>query len=346
MERTSSSLLFDILKVAFIFLVAVTMVSIVVFFLLRTVIRGKEVEVPNVIGKGFIEASEILQESGLRTPRIEGRKYSANLDKDHVVEQRPIPKEKVKINREVKVFLSLGTESEVVPRVIGQSISEAESLLALKGLEIGSIIKVHSDSFPREGAIIAHTPPANTEINRGSKVNLLVSLGPHSMQVTIPDLSSMKLQDARKLLESSGLKEGRITYEASAHEMPNTVLKQIPPPEERVERGTLVDLVISSSIKTSATERRLVRLSYRVPKRPRSSEDSVQEDLSKRYVKILIEDDEQIWTQVDDMFDPGDLLIYPFQISGKGRAKIYVDDMKWPIETMICVEQSSKFVSQ
>ncbi len=344
MGRANSSLLSDILKVAFIFLAAVIMISVVSFFLLRIAVRGKEVEVPNVIGKSFVEACEILQKRGLHTPLIEGRKYSVNLPKDHVVEQKPVPKQKVKVGRGMKVFLSLGTEAGTVPRVIGQTVSEARSLFESEGLETGSIVRVHSDNFPQAGIIIAHTPPPNITIQRGSKIDLLVSLGTYSVQLAMPDLGGMKLQNALELLEFSGLRKGRITRKASAVEQPGIVLKQIPQPDDQVERGTIVDIVISSSVSASKNVWRLVKLHYSVPPRPKSSdEDSPQEDSSPRHVKIVVEHEEGILTIFNDIFTPGESLDRPFQIKGSGTAKIYVDDMKWPIETMICGLRSKEF---
>jgi beta-lactam-binding protein with PASTA domain len=341
MARAKRSLLSDILKVAFIFLTAVILLSVASFFLLRFVVKGNEVDAPNVIGKSFVEASKILNERGLPTPRIEGYKYSVALPRDYVVEQRPVPNQKMKAGRAIGVFLSRGAEVGTVPRVIGQPVSEAESILKSRGLEVGSIVKVHSDDFPQEGVIIAHTPPANVTIQRGSKVNLLVSLGVHSVQLMMPDLRGMKLQGAQELLGSSGLKLGRITRETSpVAEKADIVLEQVPQPNDRVERGALVDVVVSSPGEASEEKMpRMIVLPFKVPAKPIRSEDEdsgqdkITYDLSQRHVKIVIEHEGGRRTIVDKMFTPGRVLEYPLQIVGRGVAKIYVDDMEWPIET-------------
>ena len=333
MEKPRRSLLTDILKVVFIFLVAVILLSVATFFLLRSVIRGNQVEVPNVIGKSFVEASRILSEHGLRTPIIEDYKYSANLPKDYVVEQRPVPKQKVKLGRDIRVFLSRGAESGMVPRLIGQPVSEAELTLKSVGLEVASIVKVHSDDFPQEGIIIAHTPPPNAAVQRGSKVNLLVSLGPHSVKLMMPDLRGMKLQSASELLESSGLKLGHITRKASpVIEEADIVLEHAPQPDDPVERGAAVDITVSSSAEPSVTPSRMVVLRHKVLPKPIMPEDSEQggityDSSTPRHVKIVIEHEGGRRTIVDKTFVPGRLLEYPLRISGRGIAKIYVDDM-------------------
>ena len=331
MEKSRESILLDIFKAAIIFLTALVLLSLVSFFVVRSIVKGKEVEVPNVIGKSFMEAFDILSEHNLNI-RKEGYKYSADLPENHVVEQRPIPNQKVKSDREIKVFLSRGTEAETVPRVIGQTVSETESILKAVGLKVGSVVRVHSDDFPQEGTVIAHTPPANATIERGSKVNLLVSQGSHSVRLIMPDLGGMKLQSALEQLEALGLKSGRVNRKDSpVVEEPGMVLEQIPLPNDRVQRGTLVDLVVSSG-GASQNATRIVVLRYKVLPRPASLENPPEyEDSSPRHVKIVLEHEGKTRTIVDKMVAPGSWLERPVQISGRGIAKIYVDDMESPI---------------
>jgi hypothetical protein len=160
----------------------------------------------------------------------------------------------------------------------------------------------------------------------------------------MPNLEGMKLQSALEMLEFSGLRKGRITRRESAV-VPGIVLEQNPQSDDRVERGALVDLVISSPSGTSEATSRTVILSYKVPPRPRNPDDQdpIQEDTSPRYVKILVEHEGGIRT-IDGMFAPGRSLQYPLLIKGRGVAKIYVDEML--METMICSLRSKVFISQ
>lgn len=329
MGKARSPLLTELIKVMIIFLVAVVLLSVVFFFIMQFFVRGKMVVVPNVIGKSFKESFDIMNEHKLRIV-IEGNKYSAELPADYVVEQRPLPNEKVKVDRVIKVFLSQGTEAGIVPRVTGQSVSEAESILNSMGMETGSIVKVHSDEFPQQGVIIAQTPWPNAKIQRGSKVNLLVSMGPYSVQLTMPDLGGMRLQDATRLIESMGLKPGLITRKASLTVgEPDIVLEQVPQPNDSIENGITVNLAISSWELLEDKPRNVI-LEYKVPPRPYAGPD----DSTQRAVKIVLEHKGGTRVIVDQMYSPGSLLKFPLQILGQGVAKIYVDDMEWPIEIM------------
>jgi len=247
MVKSRNSLLSSILRVGFIFFVAVLFLLVVFSAIMLITIRGKEVEAPDVVGKSFIEAVQILNKHRLGTPIIEGEKYSGDVPQGYVIEQRPEPGHKVKVGREIKVFVSKGAEAGIVPRIVGQTISEAQIALQALGLEIGSIVRIHSDDFPQEGIIIAHTPPPNAAVQKGTKVNLLLSLGPFLLQLVMPDIRGMKLQDAEELLKSRGLKLGLVEREFSLEvEEADIILEQTPQPNDRIKRGTSVNVIVSS----------------------------------------------------------------------------------------------------
>ncbi|MFC1714699.1 PASTA domain-containing protein [Candidatus Poribacteria bacterium] len=351
MGRARGSLLSDILKTAFIFLFAVILLSAVAFFVLRVVVRGNEIEVPNVIGRSFVDASRILSEHGLDTVKIEGEKYSATLPKSHVLEQDPIPNKKVKPGRVIKVFLSRGTEQGRVPRLIGRPVSEVETMLTSRGLEIGSVVKVHSDDFPQEGLIIAHTPPPDVTAQWGSKVSLLVSLGPHSTILTMPDLNGMEQQKALETLSEIGLKQGNITREASPEgQKAGIVLRHFPPSNDRVKRGTAVEIIVSSGEVSEGTLRTVV-LPYVIPPRPRTSEEPEnpeerqEEDLSPRSVLLnLSHSGAKQPIVVPKSGRPGTRISHFWRVKGVAVLKIYVDDLL--TETMISKPPSTEFVRQ
>jgi len=345
MEKSTSSLIPDILKIALIFLIAVILVSVSLYILMLTAIKGDEVEVPNVIGKSFLEAFEILSENNLRIRKMDVRKHSEGLPENYVVEQRPMPGDKVKSGRKISIILSRGAEEGTVPRVVEKFVPEAESLIKSAGLEVGNVVRVHSNDFPQEGVIIAHTPPPNATVQRDSKVNLLVSLGPHSVQLIMPDLRGMELQAVSKLLETKQLKLGLVTRKASSDKA-DVVLDQVPQPNERIGTGAAVDVVVSSGELSEAVLRGVV-LRYAVPRRPKPTPTgdppyAPPEDLSDRSVRIVLEHEGKTRTIVEKNFPPDKLLEYFLQVKGQGIAKIYVDDML--AEVMICTWPSTEFV--
>ena len=76
---------------------------VVVFFALR----GRTVEVPNVIGKAEADAETELSDVGLRL-KVISRAYSDKVPVNTVSDQSPVPGTTVKTGQQVRVTLSLG----------------------------------------------------------------------------------------------------------------------------------------------------------------------------------------------------------------------------------------------
>jgi len=246
-KNVNNSALSSALKIMIVFAIAVVFLLLVFFVVIRFVIRGSEVEVPNIVGKSFLEATQILNKSHLGTPIIEGEKYNASFPDGYVVEQKPKPGTRVKKGREIKVFVSKGAEAGVVPNIIGEMVTDAQPALQSLGLEVGTITKIHSEDFPQEGIIIAHTPPPQAKVQKGAKINLLVSLGRPVVTYTMPDIAGMYMDEAIELIKQRGLKVGLIEKEFSPDvNEPGIVLDQTPQPGERIRQGTVVNFVVSS----------------------------------------------------------------------------------------------------
>ena len=77
--------------------------SIVMYFALR----GREVPVPNVIGKSQQDAENLLQDKGLKM-RVSNRAPHDKIPANAVSEQSPAPGTTVKTGQSVRVSLSLG----------------------------------------------------------------------------------------------------------------------------------------------------------------------------------------------------------------------------------------------
>lgn len=246
-KNVKGSSLSSVLKVMIVFAIAVVFLLLVSFVAMRIIIKGSEVVVPDIVGKSFLEATQILNKSRLGTPIIEGEKYNASFPDGYVVEQKPKPGTRVKRGREIKVFISKGTEAGVVPNIVGEMVSDAQPALQSLGLEVGTITKIHSEDYPQEGVIIAHTPPPKAKVQKGAKINLLVSLGRPVVTYTMPDISGMYMDEAIELIKQRGLKVGLIEKEISPDvNEPGIILDQTPQPGERIKPGTVVNIVVSA----------------------------------------------------------------------------------------------------
>jgi beta-lactam-binding protein with PASTA domain len=71
-----------------------------------------------------------------------------------------------------------------------------------KGLSIGKIIYIHSDT-EEKGKIIAQKPEPHERLS--DRITVLVSLGPHELIYFCPDFLNKSIEDAQETAEKIGL---------------------------------------------------------------------------------------------------------------------------------------------
>lgn len=134
---------------------------------------SRTVAVPDLKGKGMIEANEVLRSKGLHI-RLEGEDYDSYVHQGGILRQDIPPGSKVKAGREIGIVLSKGPRVQYVPDVVGQPLDRAEALLGEKGIRITKVIYIHSDKTPRN-VIVAQRPESNE--GGGDIFSVIVSLG-------------------------------------------------------------------------------------------------------------------------------------------------------------------------
>ncbi len=70
-------------------------------------LRGRTVQVPNLVGKAEADATDALEDNGLRMA-VRNRSHSEQYATNAVIEQIPAPGTVVKTGQQVRVVLSLG----------------------------------------------------------------------------------------------------------------------------------------------------------------------------------------------------------------------------------------------
>lgn len=81
----------------------------------------------------------------------------------------------------------------------------------------------------------------------GSKIDIVISKGSKPIdQVEVPDLSNASdLDEAKKIIENAGLTVGSTTQEANDADE-GKIVDQSPKAGEKVDKGSKVDIVVSS----------------------------------------------------------------------------------------------------
>jgi serine/threonine-protein kinase len=209
----------------------------------RFTIQGREVAVPDVIGKKAVEAQQMLQGRGINI-KIEDHIYNP-LPVDEVVRQSPPAGSKVKVGQFAHMVLSLGPQKATIPLLEERSLRAARIELMRTGMQIGEISSLYLPGTTNDETVLRQDPaPGKTDIT-SPHVNLLVSRGPRPESYIMPELAGFTLADAETRMSATGLKLGKLTFVPTLGAQHGVVLTQPIPRGSRVEAGTTIDLQLS-----------------------------------------------------------------------------------------------------
>ncbi|MGH2660646.1 MAG: Stk1 family PASTA domain-containing Ser/Thr kinase [Actinomycetota bacterium] len=130
-----------------------------------------------------------------------------------------------------------------VPRVIGFSEQEATSTLVNLGFKVADPVREVTDDPTQVGNVIDQDPKPLALAPEGSTVTITVGRSPR--QVTVPNVIGEQQDEAEATIREAGLDVGTVTPQADQAE-PGTVIEQNPLPDDTVDKGTPVNLVVSS----------------------------------------------------------------------------------------------------
>ena len=132
-----------------------------------------------------------------------------------------------------------------VPDVVGESRSVAEQTLREADLVPVIERRVPAQNDTQEpGTVVAQDPEANTEVDRGSIVNLTIVAQPST--VVIPNLQGSSVEDAQAALLELGLEPAGPQEEQSDTVDESFVTRTDPGVGEEVEEGTPVTIFVST----------------------------------------------------------------------------------------------------
>ncbi len=140
----------------------------------------------------------------------------------------------------VQLVVSLGPAPRSIPDVVGIPIDEARAQFDSLGLLLLQDSQMFSDEFA-VGVIISQAIEPGTEVERGSEMNVVVSLGPDV--VAFPDLSTAaNFEAAAVILRDAGY-EPRLVFGDAQGEIRSYTIDGVQPEVgEMFRRGTVVDI--------------------------------------------------------------------------------------------------------
>ncbi|PKW26907.1 Stk1 family PASTA domain-containing Ser/Thr kinase [Phycicoccus duodecadis] len=128
------------------------------------------VQVPDLRGKSLSEATQLLSDLGLEVGTVK-KTDDPQAAADEVISSDPAAGADAKPG--TKVALVVGTGKVAVPNVQGLTQNEAQRLLADANLQVETEYQQTNDVA--EGNVISQSPKANTKVDSGSTVKIVVA---------------------------------------------------------------------------------------------------------------------------------------------------------------------------
>jgi serine/threonine-protein kinase len=149
----------------------------------------------------------------------------------------------------IYVITSGGGKVEV-PNVVGQTEEKAREELEAAGLKVGIAKPEASEDVPK-GEVISTDPSARTKVDKGSVVDLVVSLGPETPKdVEVPNLSNETPENAKTLLAALNLEYDRGDDQFSADIAVGKICAQEPAAGTKLKEGQTVTIHVSKGKET------------------------------------------------------------------------------------------------
>lgn len=159
--------------------------------------------VPAVRDKSVADARAALKAVGLVDAPNPTREFSSSVDIGDVIRTDPAAGTKLKPGTPVRLFISKGRQPIEVPSFVGKKFEEANGKLRTLGFEVKANY-VFSDT---EKDVVLDQQPKGGTAPKGSTITLTVSKGPDLVEV--PDVTNMKPDRAKEILEAAGFKAER-----------------------------------------------------------------------------------------------------------------------------------------
>lgn len=211
------------------------------FIAVRVAVRAREVVLPDLAGRSVNAASARLEELGLTLRVDENRRIDPKVPAGQILQQDPPPGVRVRRARSVRVWVSQGEASTVVPALVGQSERTAQMRLQQDGLALSTVADIRSHDYATE-VVVAQTPDAQA---KGDKVALLVNRGERAATYVMPDLIGVDGERAAEFLRRRGFRVAVTGTQPYPGVPAGVVIRQAPVGGFQIAPGEAISLEVS-----------------------------------------------------------------------------------------------------
>ena len=208
---------------------------------MRVALRAREVQVPDFTNHTANEAAAMAANLELALRVDDVRRPDQAIPAGRVLAQEPPPGTTARRQRSVRIWISAGARSAIVPQLVGETERTAELRLGQDGLTVAAVSEIRSEDLPPD-VVVAQTPPAKSA---GGRVALLVNRGARGIGYVMPDLIGVNGDRAAEILRGRGFRVAVVGSNPYPGVAAGVVIRQSPQAGFEIAPGEPVSLEVS-----------------------------------------------------------------------------------------------------
>ncbi|MFA5674993.1 MAG: protein kinase [Christensenellales bacterium] len=202
----------------------------------------KALTVPNLYAQDAGYAFKVLADMGFSVEVT--YEPSEVIKEGFIISQSPEPESCASFGSAVSLVVSLGPAALTMPDLYGAAINDALNIIEEMGLILGEVVYEPRDDIP-SGTVISQSLFADTVIEKGDTIMLVVSGTQSPEGISMPQLTGLNVQQAVKMLNDAGFTYC-LVYEEDSQQSSGTVTSQSPQQGIQTLLSNRVDLWISA----------------------------------------------------------------------------------------------------
>lgn len=213
------------------------------FFTMSFLIKGEEINAPDMIGRNLNEAYSLASKNGFFLKKVTGN-YSRNFKPLTVIDQIPEPGVKIKLKSFVKIFITPEMTEVIVPDLSGYRLEESKKLIKESELVKRHVSYISSEIVP-SNFIISQSLEAGSKVPINSEIDILVSKGKREKSFIMPDIIGKKAGKVLTFFERLGLRIENITKVAYPGLDSDIIIRQKPAPGFKISSKNRISIQVS-----------------------------------------------------------------------------------------------------
>ena len=213
----------------------------------------KEIEIPDVSNKTEEDAIKALVDAGFEEKNIKVKtEEHMTVKKDLVTRTDPEAGEGKNYKARITIYISTGVGKTFMPDIVGLSREDAEKALKDAGL-VGEAVEVNSEE--EEGTVLEQEIEESTELDKGTTVKYVVSIGKEKIQIPANEQFAGKTYaEVVKMIEDLDANFIITEKSTASYKYKKDLVVSVDKAGEAVEEGTTITIYISKGPGPSTSE--------------------------------------------------------------------------------------------